>query len=190
MALFRGPYLYTMTNPGFTTIDDYRDVQTLNEYQRQKNIGADLQKYLQRIGFESRDNGRTPFQWNGNTNAGFTTGTPWIKVNPNYKTINVAAQEKDAGSVLNYFRRMIKLRKDNLLLVYGKYILLDAQNPDTYAYTRELNGKKLLVLLNFRDKPAQTQTGIDISNANVLIGNYEHPSKDGTLLPMRPLCMS
>jgi len=172
-----------MTNAGFTTIDEYRDVQTLNEYQRQKNIGSDLPAYLKRIAFESRDNGRTPFQWNSTANAGFTTGTPWIKVNPNYKSINAAAQEKDANSTLNYFRRIVKLRKDNPVLVYGKYTLLDAQNPDTYAYTRELDGKKLLVLLNFTSKTASTQTGIDLKDATVLIGNYQKPSKNGRLMP-------
>jgi oligo-1,6-glucosidase len=188
MTMRGTPYYYNgdelgMTNAGFTTIDDYRDVQTLNEYQRQKNIGADLPVYLKRIAFESRDNGRTPFQWNAAANAGFTTGTPWIKVNPNYKNINAAAQEKDANSTLNYFKRIVKLRKDNLTLVYGKYTLLDAQNPDTYAYTRELNGKKLLVLLNFTGKPASAQTGMDLSNGIVLISNYQKPSKNGTLMP-------
>jgi oligo-1,6-glucosidase len=188
MTMRGTPYYYNgdelgMTNAGFSTIDDYRDVQTLNEYQRQKNIGADLPTYLKRIAFESRDNGRTPFQWNSTANAGFTTGTPWIKVNPNYKSVNAAAQEKDANSTLNYFRRIVKLRKDNPVLVYGKYTLLDAQNPDTYAYTRELNGRKLLVLLNFTNKTAPAQTGMDLGNATVLIGNYQKPSKSGMLMP-------
>lgn len=188
MTMRGTPYYYNgdelgMTNAGFSTIDDYRDVQTLNEYQRQKNIGTDLPAYLKRIAFESRDNGRTPFQWNSTDNAGFTTGTPWIKVNPNFKTINAAAQEKDANSTLNYFRRIVKLRKDNPVLVYGKYTLLDAQNPDTYAYTRELNGRKLLVLLNFTSKTAPAQTGMDLGKATVLIGNYQNPSKSGTLMP-------
>src|SRR5207344_1759379 len=97
--------------------------------------------------------GRTPFQWDGSQNAGFSTGTPWIKVNSNYKTINEAAQDKDPNSVLNYFRKIVKLRKDNLALVYGKYTLLDKTNPDVYAYSREMDGKKLLILLNFRTKP-------------------------------------
>jgi oligo-1,6-glucosidase len=188
MTMRGTPYYYNgdelgMTNAGFTTIDDYRDVQTLNEYQRQKNIGADLPAYLKRIAFESRDNGRTPFQWNSAANAGFTTGTPWIKVAPNYKNINAAEQEKDANSTLNYFRRIVKLRKDNLALIYGKYTLLDAQNPDTYAYTRELNGKKLLILLNFTGKQTSAQTGVDLGNATVLIGNYQKSSKNGTLMP-------
>jgi oligo-1,6-glucosidase len=188
MTMRGTPYYYNgdelgVTNAGFNKITDYRDVQTLNEYQRQKNLGADLQKYLKRISFESRDNGRTPFQWDGSNNAGFTTGTPWIKVNTNYNTINAASQEHDPNSILNYFRRMVKLRKDNLVLVYGKYTLLDKQNPDTYSFTRELNGKKLLVVLNFRSKAAAAHTGINLNKAAVLIGNYDHPSKNGILKP-------
>lgn len=188
MTMRGTPYYYNgdelgMTNAGFTSIDDYRDVQTLNEYRRQKNTGGDLSKYLQRIAFESRDNGRTPFQWNSDNNAGFTTGTPWIKVNPNYKIINAALQEKDPNSPLNYFRRLVKLRKDNLVLVYGKYTLLDAQNPDAYTYTRELDGKKLLIMLNFRDKPVETHTSVDFAKSRVLTGNYRQPSKNGKLLP-------
>ena len=188
MTMRGTPYYYNgdelgMTNIGFDKIEDYRDVQTLNEYQRQKNIGADLNKYMKRIKFESRDNGRTPFQWNSSTNAGFTTGTPWIKVNPNYKTLNAAAQEKDPNSPLNYFKKMVALRKQNLVLVYGKYTLLDKSNPNVYAYTREMAGKKMLVLLNFKSKPATANTGINFTNAAVLAGNYPHPSATGSLQP-------
>ncbi|QEC77047.1 glycoside hydrolase family 13 protein [Mucilaginibacter ginsenosidivorax] len=188
MTMRGTPYYYNgdelgMTNAGFSKAEDYRDVQTLNEYQRQKNLGTDMQKYLQRMSFESRDNSRTPFQWNNSKNAGFSTGKPWIAVNPNYTTINVAAQEKDGNSTLNYFRKVVKLRKDNLALVYGKYTLLDGQNADTYSYTRELDGKKLLVLLNFTSNVATTNTGVDFSKANVLLGNYPQSSKNGTLKP-------
>jgi oligo-1,6-glucosidase len=188
MTMRGTPFYYNgdelgMTNAGFTKIKDYRDVQTLNEYKHQESIGADMKKYLKLIAFESRDNGRTPFQWDSSPNGGFTTGTPWIQVNKNYKTINAAEEEKDPNSVLNYFRKVVKLRKDNLVLVYGKYTLLDKQNPDTYSYTRELDGKKLLVLLNFKSKIAATHTGIDMSKAKILLGNYDHPSKNGILKP-------
>jgi oligo-1,6-glucosidase len=188
MTMRGTPFYYNgdelgMTNAGFTKIEDYRDVQTLNEYKHQESIGADMKKYLKLIAFESRDNGRTPFQWDSSPNAGFTTGTPWIQVNKNYKTINAAEEEKDPNSVLNYFRKIVKLRKDNLVLVYGKYTLLDKQNPDTYSYTRELDGKKLLVLLNFKSKIAATHTGINMSKAKILAGNYDRPSKNGTLKP-------
>ena len=182
------PYIYNgdelgMTNAGFTKIEDYRDMPTLNEYQHQKNIGGDMQQFMKRIQFECRDNGRTPFQWNSTANAGFTSGTPWITVNRNYKNINVAAEEKEANSVLNYFRKIVKLRKENLALVYGKYTLLDKDNPDVYAYTRELNGEKFLVLLNFKSKPAMVNTGIDLKNTKLLLDNYTTASSGQRLQP-------
>lgn len=182
------PYIYNgdelgMTNIRFDKIEDYRDVQTLNEYQFQKSQGADINDFIKRKAFESRDNGRTPFQWDTTANAGFSTGTPWIKVNPNYTIINATIQENEANSPLNYFRKMIKLRKENEALIYGKYTLLDNDNADVFTYTRELNGKKLLVLLNFKNKTATANTGIDLSKAKVLINNYSSASTDGTLKP-------
>ena len=188
MTMRGTPYWYNgdelaMTNAGFKNIADYRDMSTLNEYQHQKNIGRDMNKFMKEIQFSSRDNGRTSFQWDSSFNAGFTTGTPWIKVNENYKTINAAAQEKDTNSVLNYFRKIVRLRKENPVLVYGKYTVLDKNNPDVYAYTRELNGAKFLVMLNFKSKNAAVHTGIDLSKATVLIHNYADGAKDGTLRP-------
>jgi len=172
------PYWYNgdelgMSNAGFTDIKDYRDVSALNEYQRVKNSGADTTVFMRALGFSSRDNGRTPFQWNDKPNAGFTTGTPWIRVNHNYKTINEAAQEKDSNSCLNYFRQLTRLRRDNLVLVYGKYTLLDRDNTRVYAYTREWQGKKLLILLNFSDKPAQTNALEKTMQAGILLNNYK-----------------
>ena len=139
-----------MNNIKFDRIEDYRDIESLNWYQQVKNKGGDLQAFLKAQKIAARDNGRTPFQWDTTANAGFTTGTPWLKVNPNYTTVNVAAEDNNANSCLNYFRKMVKLRKDNPVLIYGKYALLDQDNPDVYAYTRELDGRKILVLLNFR----------------------------------------
>ena len=121
-------------------------------YKKIKNDGGDLQYFLDGQKISARDNGRTPFQWDNSTNAGFTKGTPWLKVNPNYKTINVAAEEKDPNSILNYFRKMVKLRKALPELVYGAYKLLDENNKHVYAYTRTLNNKKVLVVMNFSDK--------------------------------------
>ncbi|HVX28174.1 MAG TPA: alpha-glucosidase [Parafilimonas sp.] len=172
-----------MTNAGFTSIKDYRDVQTLNEYQHVKNTGGDTIEYLKKIAFGSRDNSRTPFQWNATTNAGFTTGTPWIAVNKNYKEINEADEEKDSNSVLNYFRKIAQLRRNNLVLVYGKYTLLDKDNPDVYAYTRELNGIKFLILLNFKSKVSTFNINIDLSKAKLLSDNYTSVSNGNTLQP-------
>ena len=188
MTMRGTPYYYNgdelgMTNAGFTKIEDYNDVATLNEYQHLKSIGGDLNKFLNQIQFSCRDNGRTPFQWNDKENAGFTTGKPWLQVNKNYKTINEEAQEKDPNSVLNYFRKIIKFRKDNPLLTYGKYTLLDKNNPDTYSFTREMDGKKFLILLNFSAKLTTTNTGINFKNTTLLLGNLKKPSVDGTLKP-------
>lgn len=176
MTMRGTPYYYNgdelgMTNAGFEKIEDYRDMPALNEYQNQKNIGGDLQKFLERLRFESRDNGRTPFQWDSAANAGFTSGTPWLKVNPNYITINQVKQEKDPTSCLNYFRSLTSLRKANPVLVYGKYTLLDKSNPNVYAYTREEGDQNLLILLNFSDSSAATEVSIS-ADAKLLLSNY------------------
>ena len=188
MSMRGTPYYYNgdelaMTNAGFNKIEDYNDVATLNEYQHQKNIGGNLNKFMENVMFSCRDNGRTPMQWDSSAGAGFTTGVPWLKINPNYTSINVASQEKDAGSCLNYFRKMVKLRKENPVLIYGAYTLLDKNNPDVYAYTRNLAGKKFLVLLNFTNKNATVNTGLNISKAKILISNYNTLSITDTLKP-------
>lgn len=161
-----------MSNPGFTKISDYRDVATLNEYQHRKNTGADLSAYLKEMAFTCRDNSRTPMQWDASVNAGFTRGKPWIGLNPNYSAVNVAAEDRNANSCLNYFRRLVQLRKDHPVLVYGKYVLLDKDNPDVYAYTREMDGKKLLILLNFSVRPVSLPVGVSFTGARLLLDNY------------------
>ncbi len=194
MTMRGTPYFYNgdelgMTNAGFEKIEDYRDMSLLNEYRYQKATGGNMQQFMKRIQFESRDNGRTPFQWNNTTNAGFTTGTPWIKVNPNYTTINAAAQENDPNSCLNYFRKLVQLRKSHTALVYGKYTLLDKKNATVYAYTREYNGEKMLVLLNFSAANAQANVGINISNSTILLSNYKESAmapKTKSLISLRP----
>jgi oligo-1,6-glucosidase len=168
-----------MTNPGFRQIGDYRDVAVLNEYKHQQKTGGDLAAYMREIAFSARDNGRTPMQWDATANAGFSTGKPWIGVNPNYTAINVAAQEKDASSCLNYFRRLVQLRKTHPVLVYGRYKLLDRDNPHVYAYTRVLGDRQVLVLLNFSASPATTSVRVR-QGARLLIGNY--PAVSGTML--------
>ncbi len=148
------PYCYSgdelgMTNIKFDKIEDYRDLAALNGYQLAKSQGANLPAYIKSLQRFSRDNSRTPFQWDATANAGFTTGTPWLKVNPNYLTVNQAAEEKDPNSVLNHFRRAMDVRKQHPVLTYGQYELLDAANPHIWAYTRTQGGEKALVVLNF-----------------------------------------
>ena len=154
MTMRATPYYYFgdelgMSNIKFNSIEDYRDIESINMYQQIKNKNGDLKEFLEAQKIGARDNGRTPFQWDSSTNAGFSAGKPWLQVNANYKTINVAAEEKDLNSPLNYFKKIVQLRKDNPVLVYGKYRLLDKENPKVYAYTRTLGDEKFLVLLNF-----------------------------------------
>lgn len=172
------PYYYQgdeigMANIRFDSIEDYRDIETINWYHLIQKEGGDVNAFLDSHKISGRDNGRTPIQWDASANAGFTTGTPWLKVNPDYTVINVASQEKDPDSVLNYFRKMAALRKQQPALIYGTYNLIDADNPDVYAYTRTLNEQTLLVLLNFSTQPATVDlSGLDMREAKALIGNY------------------
>jgi len=171
------PYYYSgdelgMANIKFENIEDYRDIESLNMYRQISNTKGDLKKFIEAQKISARDNGRTPFQWDNTPNAGFTMGSPWLKVNPDYVKVNVANQEAEPNSVLNYFRKLVQLRKRELTLVYGKYELLDRENPGVYAYTRELNGEKILILLNFKDKISIASTGIDLTKTSILINNY------------------
>jgi len=189
------PYYYNgdelgMTNPGFERIEDFRDVQTINEYQHVKNSGGNLSDVFRRLQVSSRDNGRTPFQWDSTVNAGFTFGAPWIKVAANYKVINAAEEEKDPNSCLNYFRKLVNLRKANIdVLVYGKYVLLDKANPNVYAYIREGEGHRMLILLNFSASANQTRIAFDLSGATLLLSDYKEAplfKKSNSTLTLKP----
>jgi oligo-1,6-glucosidase len=166
-----------MVNIRFDSIDEYHDLETKNKYINLKNKGGDLKAFLETQKQTARDNSRTPFQWDATENAGFTKGTPWIKVNSNYKTINAETQEKEPHSTLNYFRQLIKLRKQNPVFVYGTYSLLDPENPNVYAYCRELNGTKLLILLNFTDQIAPYNLSFKLESHEILLDNYNDREK-------------
>ncbi len=188
------PYYYAgdelgMNNIKFNRIEDYKDIESITVFNQIKASNGNLDEFLEAQKTSARDNGRTPFQWNTTLNAGFTSGTPWLKVNPNYTTVNVNAEEKDPNSVLNYFKKMVKLRKTTPTLVYGKYQLLDKNNQKVYAYTREGEGKKLLILLNFSATNSQTNIGLNIAKAKVLLSNYKDIlAQDGgkTSIELRP----
>ena len=142
-----------MTNVKFDTILDYQDINTLNRYKTLKQNGGDLKAFIANEKDASRDNARTPMQWNSSENSGFSKVKPWLKVNENYKEgINAASQENKKNSVLNYFRRVIQVRKNHLALVYGAYELLLKDNEDIYAYTRTLDDERYLILLSFSTK--------------------------------------
>lgn len=185
------PYIYYgdeigMTNIDFDSISQYKDIAAINGYKKALSEGRDMALFMKKLNFLSRDNGRTPMQWDDSVNAGFSTGKPWLPVNQNHKTINVASQEKNPNSILNYFKKMVKLRKNNKVLIYGDYELLDAENPDIYAYTRTLEDQKMLVVLNFTDHDSD----IELSEANDLeaipINNYEDLMNENGTLTLKP----
>ena len=192
------PYYYFgdelgMSNIKFNTIEDYRDIETLNMYKQIQNRGGNLKEFLDAQKISARDNGRTPFQWSNTPNAGFTTGIPWIQVNPNYTTVNVEYEAKDPNSCLNYFKKMVLLRKTHKeVLVYGKYQLLDADNPKIYAYTRGDSANKVLVVLNFsKDKVGwDVPEGLRIKPVP-LINNYNTfiPGKTITMEPYQAVIL-
>lgn len=175
LGLYQGDEL-GMTNVAFDTIDDYRDVETLNFYQEASTgkSAQEKQEILCLIQKEGRDNARTPFQWNDSSQAGFTTGTPWIAVNPNYTDINAAQQENDPDSVLHYYRRMLRLRKEHPTLVYGDYRCLNPDDPLTYQYVRSWEEERYYIVLNMSDgsvavdAPVQPLPPVLINNESVL----------------------
>lgn len=185
------PYIYNgdelgMANIRFNDIRDYRDLMTINYYNRLKREGGDLRQFLGAQAEVSRDNGRTPVQWSGDTNGGFTGGKPWIRVNPDYRTVNVAEEERDTGSVLHYFRRMIRLRQIEPVLVYGRYQLLDRENPEVFAYTRSLNGRTLMVALSFSVRGGRTGLPAGYAAGKTLINNSATSPVHGAQLVLEP----
>jgi oligo-1,6-glucosidase len=185
------PYIYNgdeigMANVRFRDIRDYRDLMTINYYERLKREGGDLREFLAAQAELSRDNARTPMQWSADSNAGFTNGVPWIEVNPDYRTANVAAAERDTASVLHYFRRMIRLRRSEPVLVYGRYRLLDRGNPEVFAYTRSLEGKTLMVALSFSQRGGRTAVPAGYRPGKTLITNVAGSPVQGTQLVLQP----
>ncbi|MBT2161697.1 glycoside hydrolase family 13 protein [Zobellia barbeyronii] len=162
-----------MTNIKFDRITDYQDINTRTRYEGIKKAGGDLEAFLKDEKKAGRDNARTPMQWDTKLNSGFSEGKTWLKVNDNFKEgINVAEQEPEKDSVLNYFRSMVKVRKNHLALVYGDYRLLLADNEQVYAYLRTWEDERFLVLLNFSTKRnSVTIDEIHFDKAHLIISN-------------------
>jgi oligo-1,6-glucosidase len=189
------PYVYQgeeigMTNVKFESIADYRDIETLNMYKEYvEDRGIDPQVVLPMIYAKSRDNARTPVQWDDSEHAGFTTGTPWIKVNPNYKDINAKQALADRNSLFYYYQMLIRLRKEKPIVVHGNYDLILDEHEEIYAFTRTLEDERLLVILNFtKSRPVfALPDSVSFSNKELLISNYSvEPAEDIRLLTLRP----
>ncbi len=189
------PYCYYgdelgMTNIGFDSISQYKDIAAINGYKKVLNQGGDIETYMKDLKFGSRDNGRTPMQWDASENAGFTTGIPWLPVNDNKSSINVASEKENPHSVLNHFKKMTALRTAEKTLVYGAYELVQKEHPQVYAYTRTMEDTKLLVILNFTEEVANFNLPEGTTLGDTMINNYEEvqlAQNSITLLPYQAL---
>ena len=185
------PYTYYgdelgMTNIGFTKIEQYKDIAAINGYKKAATDGEDLDHYLKKLNLLSRDNGRTPMQWDDTNNAGFSSETPWLPVHENHTTVNVATQQNDHNSVLNHFRKMVALRKENLLLVYGEYEIIQEEHPTIYAYSRTLDDEQMKILLNFSELTSKINLSNLVQIKEVLINNYNELLIDKNTITLQP----
>jgi oligo-1,6-glucosidase len=189
------PFIYQgeeigMTNVQFDSIEDYEDIETINMYNEKVVEGnADPDEIMKAIYAKGRDNARTPMQWNDSKNAGFTTGEPWIKLNPNYEEMNAGQAVSDPDSIYNYYKKLAELRKEYPIIVYGKYELIVPEHEQIYAYTRTYEGEKLLVLLNFSEEhaPFTLPENVTFKTKRLIISNYEvDGSEDIQSLTLKP----
>ncbi|MEG7965284.1 alpha,alpha-phosphotrehalase [Bacillus cereus group sp. Sample30] len=196
MHMLQGtPYIYQgeeigMTNPKFESIEQYRDVESLNIYDIKLEEGLSKEEIIGILKQKSRDNSRTPMQWNEDVNSGFTTSTPWISVAENFKEINVEKALEDKDSVFYHYKKLIELRKTYDVITEGEYAILDENHPEIWAYTRTTESEVLLVINNFYGEkitysvPAHVK--LDGMKQEVLLSNYKDSSKDITNLDLRP----
>lgn len=181
------PYIYQgeelgMTNAPFQGIEDFRDIESINAFRELTETGAmDEETILRCIRYKSRDNARTPFQWDDSYMAGFTTGTPWIMVNPNYKEINAKEAVGREDSVFHYYQKLIRLRKEHEIIVYGHYDLLLPESHELYVYTREYQGQKLLTICNFSKTQAEYQVPSEFVQGEILISNADRKNPEPVL---------
>ncbi len=171
------PYIYQGEELGMTNvrypIEEYRDIETLNLYRERMEAGYEKEDVMESIYAKSRDNARTPMQWDNGTHAGFTDGTPWMKVNPNYKEINAAAQVGVPGSVFTYYQRLVALRKEYPVLTDGRFLMLMEKDEQVFAYVRENEQCRLLVICNFFGNSVECALTEEWEQETLLIGNYE-----------------
>ncbi len=187
------PFIYQgqeigMTNYPFETIDDFDDVHAKNIYNQELKKGTTKEAVLEMLGRISRDNTRTPMQWDDTKNAGFTTGTPWLKVNPNYEEINVFVQERKEDSLLNFYKKMIQLKKDNLTLTYGSFDLIYPEDKNVFAYTRTLEDEQFIILGNLsHDKVTlKTDDKLNLAKEKQVLNNYPIDKQSADVFTLMP----
>ena len=181
------PYIYQGEELGMTNIqydiEDYRDIETVNVYQERLEEGYTKEEVMRSIHAKSRDNGRTPMQWDDTENAGFTTGIPWIKVNPNYKEINTKSQVNDPNSIFSCYKKLVQLRKEYPVFVDGHFQLLLEEDENVFAYERKNGEQTLLVVCNFYDKTLEMPLKDTWKDMELLLGNYSDMTKPEVLRP-------
>lgn len=185
------PYIYQgeelgMTNVRFEDINEYNDIETLNMYKDRISKGYSHDEIMASIYAKGRDNARTPMQWDSTENAGFTTGKPWLKVNKNYKFINAEDCLQDKDSIFYHYKKLIDIRKHNDTIIYGDYKLLLPEDKNVFAYSRELNGDKIVVVCNFYNKEVNLNFNEDFNNVEILLSNYKDSSILMKDLKLRP----
>ena len=185
------PYIYQgeelgMTNVRFEDINEYNDIETLNMYKDRISKGYSHDEIMASIYAKGRDNARTPMQWDSTENAGFTTGKPWLKVNKNYKFINAEDCLQDKDSIFYHYKKLINIRKHNDTIIYGNYKLLLPEDKNVFAYSRELNGDKIVVVCNFYNKEINLNFKEDFNNVEILLSNYKDSSILMKDLKLRP----
>lgn len=188
------PYIYQgeefgMTNPHFTSISQYKDVESLNAYRELLEAGKSEAEVLAILDRKSRDNSRTPVQWDDSPHGGFTTGEPWIEVASNYPEVNAAAAVADPDSVFHHYRKLIELRRADPLVTTGRYELLDREHPSVYAYLRRGDGEAFLVVNNFYADPVTWQVPAEVgewSDTALVLGNYPDPEFGDGSVSLRP----
>lgn len=186
------PYIYQgeelgMTNCPFASLEEFRDIDSINGYKTWVTDGPlTHEEFWPYLLFKSRDNARTPMQWTAEENAGFTTGTPWIRVNPNYTSINAEAAIADPDSIFHYYQKLIRLRKQYPVIVYGDYTLLEEDDPNLFIYTRHLDNEELLVICNSTDQKQTWDVPERFMGAQVLITNLGRNSIPCSCLELKP----
>ena len=185
------PYIYQgeelgMTNVRFEDINEYNDIETLNMYKDRISKGYSHDEIMASIYAKGRDNARTPMQWDSTENAGFTTGNPWLAVNKNYKFINAEDCLQDKDSIFYHYKKLIDIRKHNDTIIYGDYKLLLPEDKNVFAYSRELNGDKIVVVCNFYNKEVNLNFNEDFNNVEILLSNYKDSSILMKDLKLRP----
>jgi len=187
------PFIYQgqeigMTNADYENIDDFDDVATLHTYKEKIESGMSEEEALRVIKATTRDNSRTPMQWNNEENGGFTKGTPWMKVNKNYKKINVEDELKDEDSILNFYKRMIQIRKGNKTLIYGEYNISLEEHDKIYAYTRSLENEKYIIITNISQESVEyNYSEENLKYEGLILSNYRVEEHDDmTKFVLRP----